>query len=92
MGQVLFRAKIVTENSRFFFLEKFAFELLNSSVYIISKNEYAKKLLNNMPFTKKIIHRMIHEIVICLKEIVSTWPYRNSVKLRSKQSKQYVKV
>ena len=35
---------------------------------------------------------MIHEIVICLKKIVPTWRYRNSVKLRSKQSKQYDKV
>ena len=57
----------MTENSRFF-VEKFALELLTSSVYIISKNRYAKKLLNNMPFTKKTAHRTIHEIVICLKK------------------------
>ena len=45
-GQVLSRAKIVIENSRFFLEKIYPWNL----TLIISKIRYAKKLLNNMPF------------------------------------------
>ena len=46
---------------------------------------------NDMSFTK-IALNLVRKFVICLKKIVTTWPLGNSVKLRSKQSKQWLKI